>query len=87
VLFLASGYFKYTGKKGPLLPLMSDKGILCYVCDWSHGSLHVYTLVGGLVPGSSGGVWLVDIVVLPMGWQTPSALSVLSLTPPLETHA
>ena len=30
-------------------------------------------------------VWLVDIVVLPMGLQTPSAPSVLSLTPPLGT--
>ena len=29
--------------------------------------------------------WLVDIVVLPIGLQTPSVLSVLSLTPPLET--
>jgi hypothetical protein len=28
-------------------------------------------------------VWLVDIVVLPMGLQFPSAFSVLSLTPPL----
>jgi hypothetical protein len=31
------------------------------------------------------GVWLVEIVVLPMGLQTPSAPSVLSLTPPLRT--
>ena len=31
-----------------------------------------------------GGFWFVDIV-LPMGLQTPSAPSVLSLTPPLET--
>jgi hypothetical protein len=46
----------------------------------------MHSLVGGLVPGSSGGegVWLVDIVVLPMGLQTPSTSSVLSLTPPLE---
>jgi hypothetical protein len=29
--------------------------------------------------------WLVDTVVLPMGLQTPSALSVLSLSPPLGT--
>jgi hypothetical protein len=29
------------------------------------------------------GVWLVDIAVLPMGMQTPSAPSVLPLTPPL----
>ena len=36
------------------LPLMSDKAILCYICIWSLGSLHVYSLVGGLVPGSSG---------------------------------
>jgi len=47
---------------------------------WSHGSLHVYSLVAGLVPGSSGEAWL----VLPMVLQTPSAPSVFSLTPPLE---
>jgi len=46
------------------------------------GPLHVYSLVGGLVPGSFGGYgWL--IVVLPMGFQIPSAPSVLLLTPPL----
>jgi hypothetical protein len=44
-------------------------------------------LFDGLVSGSSGGerVWLVDIVVLPMGLQTPSTPSVLSLTPLLGT--
>jgi hypothetical protein len=71
--------------QGLLFPLMPYKAILCYICGWSHGSLHVYSLVGGLVPGSSGEVWLVDIVVLPMGLQTPSAPSVLSLTIPLWT--
>jgi hypothetical protein len=35
--------------QGPLLSLMSEKAILCYICVWSHGSLHVYSLVGGLV--------------------------------------
>jgi hypothetical protein len=40
--------------QGALLPLMPNKTILCYVCGWSHGSLHVYSLVGGLVPESSG---------------------------------
>jgi hypothetical protein len=51
-----------------LLLLMPDNAILCYICRWSHGSLQVYSLAGGLVPGSSGeGDWLVDIVVLPMG--------------------
>ena len=50
--------FPYTGAsslhrtKGPLLPLMSIKAILCYVCGWSHRSLHMYSLFGGLVPGS-----------------------------------
>ena len=37
--------------QGPHLPLMPDKAI----CSWSNGSFHVYSLVGGLVPGSSGG--------------------------------
>ena len=36
----------------PLLPLMTDQAILCYICNWSHGSLYVQFLVGGLVPGS-----------------------------------
>jgi hypothetical protein len=45
----------------------------------------VYSLVVGLVPGSlgwrGGGVWLVDIFILPVKLQTSSALSVLSLSP------
>jgi hypothetical protein len=70
----------------PQLPLMPDKVILCYICSWSKRSLHVYSLVGCLVPESSGegAVWLVDIIVLPMGLQHPSAPLVLALTPPLE---
>ena len=28
--------------QGPFIPLMPDKAILCYICGWSHGSLHVY---------------------------------------------
>ena len=47
--------------QGPLLLLMpdKDKAIACYICRWIHGSLHEYSLVGGLVPGSSGvsGCW------------------------------
>jgi hypothetical protein len=39
-------------------PLMPDHAILCYIYSWSHGSLHVYSLVGGLVPGSSGEGWV-----------------------------
>jgi hypothetical protein len=45
--------------------LMPDKGILCYICRWSHGSLHVYFLVDGLVPGRSGGSgWLILLFLL-----------------------
>jgi hypothetical protein len=32
--------------------LMPNKAILCFIFDWSHRSLHVYSLVGGLVSGS-----------------------------------
>jgi hypothetical protein len=49
----------------PLLPLKINKAILCYICSWSHGSLHVYSLVGGLVPGSSGGLgWFILLFLL-----------------------
>ena len=40
--------------QGPLLPLMSNKAILGHICGPSHGSLHVYSLVVGPVPWSSG---------------------------------
>jgi hypothetical protein len=41
--------------QGPLLPLMPNKAILCYICSWSHGTLHVYSFVGGFVPRSLQG--------------------------------
>jgi hypothetical protein len=41
--------------QGPLLPLLSNKGILCHICGQCHGSLHVYSLVGGSVSRSSRG--------------------------------
>ena len=63
--------------QGPPLPSMSDKAILCYIGSWSHESFHVYCLVGGLVPGSSGcSGWLILL-------QSPSPPSVLPLTPSL----
>jgi hypothetical protein len=62
--------------QGPLLPLMSNNAILCCMCIWSHWSLHVYSLVGGLVPGSSGmSAWLTLLFFL-RGLQTPSSSSV-----------
>ena len=48
-----------------LLSLMSEMVIVCYICGWSHGSLHVHSLVGGLVPGSSGGTgWYILLFLL-----------------------
>jgi hypothetical protein len=32
-------------EQGPLLPLMPDKTVVCYIFSWSPGSLHVYSLV------------------------------------------
>jgi len=56
---------KSSQDQSPLLPLMPDKAILCCICDWSHGLLHVYSLVGGLVPGSSwGSGWLILLFFL-----------------------
>jgi hypothetical protein len=33
------GHWAFTGPR-PLLSLVPDKAILCYICSWSHGSLH-----------------------------------------------
>jgi hypothetical protein len=35
-------------------PPTDDQVILCYICSWSHESHHVCSLVGDIVPGSSG---------------------------------
>jgi hypothetical protein len=44
---------------------MPDKAIFYYICSWNHGSLPVYSLVGGLVPRSSGGSgWLILLFFL-----------------------
>lgn len=53
--------------QGLFILLMLDKAILCYMLQLeSWVPLCVYSLVDSLVPESSGGVWLVDIVVLHM---------------------
>jgi hypothetical protein len=52
-------------EQGSLLSLVSHKVILFYICCWSHGSLHVYPMVGGLAPGSSGGTgWFILLFLL-----------------------
>ena len=64
------GIFLYWGIKLSqdqwlLLLLMPNKVILCYICGWSRGSPHVYTLVSGLVPGSfRGSGWLIILFLL-----------------------
>ena len=54
-------------------------------CVWGGGMdkpIHVCSLVGSLVCGKSEGSGSVEIVVLSMGLQSPSAPSVLLLTLP-----
>ena len=38
------GSIEHSQGQGPFLSLMPNKAILCYICSWSHGSLHVCTL-------------------------------------------
>jgi hypothetical protein len=64
--------------KGPPLPLIPDKAILCYISWEIHAYLNIYSLVDGLVPGKSGVVRVIDIV-LTMGLHYFSAPSVLPL--------
>jgi hypothetical protein len=67
----------------PSLPLMPDKATLCYICSWSHGSVHVYVLFRWWFnPWELWVVWLVDAVLL-LGLQSPSAPLVLPLSLPL----
>jgi len=48
-----------------LLLLMPDNAILYYIHCWSHEALQVNSLVGGLVPGSSGeSSWLILLFFL-----------------------
>jgi hypothetical protein len=60
--------------QGPLLPLMSDKA-LCYICIWSHGYLHVHSLVGSLVHGRS---WWSSQLTLFFLWGSNPSLLLLS---------
>ena len=51
--------------EGSVLPLMPNKAILYLICGSSLGLFHVYSLVGGLVPWSSGGSgWLILLFFL-----------------------
>jgi hypothetical protein len=65
------GHQTATGPR-PLLPLMSNKAILCHICSQSHGLLHVYPFVGSPVPRSAGGeVGLLILMLPPWGCKSP----------------
>jgi hypothetical protein len=46
--------------QGPPLPLMPDKAILCYICIWSYGSLHISQLFGWWF--SPWELWVVQLI-------------------------
>jgi len=75
-------YIKPSQDQGPLLPLMPNKAILCYICGLSRVSPNVYSLVAGLVPGSSVvPSWLILLFFLYE--RGCKLLQFLPLTPPL----
>jgi hypothetical protein len=72
---------EHSQDQGPLLLLMPSKVILCYIYGWSYESLHVYSLVGGLVPVSFVGSGCLILLFCLWGCKPPPASLVLSLTP------
>ena len=66
-----------------LLPLMSNKAILCHICCQSIPPCVLFGLWSS--SWELQGVWPVDIVAPPMGLQIPSAPLVPAPTPPLGT--
>ena len=46
---------------------MLNKVIFCYICNWSHGLIHEFSLIGGLVHGSFGGTCWLILVFLSYG--------------------
>jgi hypothetical protein len=74
-----------------LLPLMSNKVILCHICSWSHGSLHVYSLVGDPDPGELRGSGQLTLLLPPWGCKSPqqfqSLLQLLHQGPGTESNS
>jgi hypothetical protein len=54
IILLLWGFKPQQDQVAPL-PSTSDKAVLCYIFSRNHGPTHIYSLVGGLVPGSFGG--------------------------------
>jgi hypothetical protein len=78
------GHWTHSGQE-PLLPLMSNKDILCHICGQSHRSLHVCSLVGVPFPKSSRGSGLFTLLLPPWGCTPTSLPLVPSPTPPPGT--
>jgi hypothetical protein len=68
---------KYPRAQGPLLPLMYHKDIFCHIFGQHHWSLHVYYLVGGPVPRSSGASGLFILLLPPWDCKLPHLLQSL----------
>lgn len=57
---------KFSEDQGLFLLLMLDNAFLCYMYDWSHGSLCMYWLVGGLALGTL--VWSGCLILFLFLW-------------------
>lgn len=80
--FLHTGAPSLYSGRSPL-PLMTDKAT--YAAESPVGP-SMCTLWWWFSPWELWGIWLVNILVLSMGWETPSAPSVLPVTSPLCSH-
>jgi hypothetical protein len=63
----------------PLLPLMSNKAILCRKWGQRHGAFLVFSLVGSPVPRSSEGSGRLTLLLPPWGCKAPLPLQSLQL--------
>ena len=72
--------------QSPLLPLMSDNAVLCYICNWSYESLHVCSLAGVLVPGSFGGSDWLMMLFFPWGCKSFQLLQSFVLAPSIGSQ-
>jgi hypothetical protein len=59
---------------------MSNKAILCHISSQSHGSLHVFSLFGGPVSGSSRGSGWLTLLLPSWGCKAPHILQSLTIS-------
>jgi len=80
------GKWAFTETRASPIDARQCHPLLQYAAGAMGPSICTHWLVVCSLWALEGGIWLVDIVVLPMGLQTPSASSVLSLTLPLGSQ-